>query len=184
MSDFAMLDRLLHKPITGGLFGSGRYALASMPCVARGLHATRYMVVEPQAGTVLSIADDKVEALAGARRVLAGTAPGHEPDNEPEQLELGLIFPEQAEFHRIPDSAVIPISRISRRRQEVFEKSHGRCHYCGTPLTLDGKWHVEHMMPRALGGVDQMVNLVAACAPCNLEKSDRTAIEFVSARRS
>lgn len=182
VSDLAMLDRLLHKPITGGLFGSGRYALASMPCVARGLHATRYMVVEPQAGAVLSIADDKVEALAGARRVLAGAAVLQEAENETKQLELGLVFHDQPEGDCEPGAEVIAISRVSRRRQEVFDKSRGRCHYCGTALTLDGKWHVEHMMPRALGGNDQMVNLVAACVSCNLEKSDRTAIEFVSQR--
>jgi hypothetical protein len=62
--------RLLQRPIYGGVFGEGRYALASVPCVSRGLYSTRYMVVEPHAGAVLSVADDKVEALAGARRVL------------------------------------------------------------------------------------------------------------------
>jgi 5-methylcytosine-specific restriction endonuclease McrA len=65
-------------------------------------------------------------------------------------------------------------------RREVFERSRGCCHYCRTPLTLDGQWHVEHMLPRALGGTDDELNLVAACAPCNLAKRDRTALEFVA----
>jgi 5-methylcytosine-specific restriction endonuclease McrA len=68
---------------------------------------------------------------------------------------------------------------VSRRRREIFERSAGKCHYCGTPLTLVGKWHVEHQQPRALGGGDDPLNLVAACVRCNLAKSDRTALEFV-----
>jgi 5-methylcytosine-specific restriction endonuclease McrA len=70
--------------------------------------------------------------------------------------------------------------RIPKRRQAIFEKSDGRCHYCSTVLTLDGKWHVEHMMPRALNGSDEIGNLVAACVTCNLAKRDRTALEFVA----
>ena len=68
---------------------------------------------------------------------------------------------------------------MSRRRREVFARSDGRCHYCAAVLRLDGKWHVEHQMPRALGGGDELPNLVAACAPCNLSKRDRTALEFM-----
>ena len=45
-STAAASERLLHRPIFGGVFGHGRYALASMPCVSRGLHSIRYMVVE------------------------------------------------------------------------------------------------------------------------------------------
>ncbi len=52
--------------------------------------------------------------------------------------------------------------------------------YCDTTLSLDGKWHVEHQLPRALGGADDALNLVAACIKCNLAKADRTALEFIS----
>jgi hypothetical protein len=38
------------------------------------------------------------------------------------------------------------------------------------------------MLPRALGGLDDVGHLVAACAPCNLAKKDRTALEFVARR--
>jgi 5-methylcytosine-specific restriction endonuclease McrA len=68
---------------------------------------------------------------------------------------------------------------VPRRRAEIFERSQGKCHYCGEVLTLDGKWHVEHQFPRALGGGNGSLNLVAACVRCNLAKSDRTAIEFM-----
>jgi len=52
------------------VFGHGRYALASMPCVAKGLHAVRFMVIAPRAGSVLSLGEDKREVLSSARRML------------------------------------------------------------------------------------------------------------------
>jgi len=171
-------DRLLHRPIFGGVFGYGRYALASMPCVSRGLHSIRYMVVEPYGGAVLSVSEDKVEALAGARRVLNAScdlaAVGIESE-APEQLRM---WPDE----EAPTPREEALKPVSRRRREIFEKCGGKCQYCATALTLDGQWHVEHMMPRALGGTDDPLNLVAACVGCNLGKSDRTALEFVSQR--
>jgi hypothetical protein len=169
-------ERLLQRPIYGGVFGEGQYALASMPCVSRGLFATRYMVVQPQAGVVLSIADDKTEALAGARKVLhaANDMNAREPA-EPRPTQ-GELWPEVI----TPTNSLEEPRTVPRRRREIFERSAGKCHYCGTPLDLTGKWHIEHQMPRALGGGDEGLNLVAACVPCNLSKSDRTAIEFVA----
>lgn len=171
-------DRLLQRPIYGGVFGEeGRYALASMPCVSRGLHTTRYMVIHPQAGTVLSVSEDKVQALAAARRRLNAA-------NE-KRFALPTITVQHELFSDEPMLTTTPSQAkyVSRRRREIFEGSGGKCHYCGTPLDLSGKWHIEHQLPRALGGGDDALNLVAACVPCNLGKSDRTAIEFLSAMR-
>lgn len=168
-------ERLLHRPIFGGLFGHGRYALATMPCLSRGLHGIRYMVVEPRAGMVLSASEDKTEALAGARRVLAAANELQPTELNQEQLK---IWPDSNE--PILEPVKLEAGKaVSRRRREIFEKSNGRCHYCGDVLTLDGKWHIEHMKPRALGGSEDLLNLVAACIGCNLEKSDLTALEYV-----
>lgn len=172
---------LRQRPIFGGVFGQGRYALASVPCVARGLHAVRYMVVEPRAGAVLSVAEEKTEALSAARRLIQATEALMPPETEaaPEQITLwpAEAMPSVSE----PDSS--PCS-TSRRRRQIFERSDGKCHYCGIELQLGGKWHVEHQMPRALGGADDDYNLVAACVPCNLSKRDRTAIEFMAEQAS
>jgi hypothetical protein len=171
-------SRLLHRPIYGGVFGQGRYALASMPCISRGLHSIRYRVVEPQGGSVLSVAEDKVEALAGARRVLKAAT-------ELQAGEAGNAPPVQAELWPVLPAPLPPPAPpyVSRRRREIFERSAGLCHYCGCALELAGRWHVEHMMPRALGGGDDPLNLVAACVECNLAKGDRTAIEFLGGGR-
>lgn len=167
-------ERLLHRPIYGGVFGEdGRYALASMPCVSRGLYATRYMVVQPQAGVVLSVSEDKVQALALARLRLHAANDKHL--TEPPTGAQSELWPEEPLLTATP----APLY-VSRRRRVIFEHSKGRCHYCGTTLDLTGKWHIEHQLPRALGGGDDALNLVAACVPCNLGKSDRTAIEFIT----
>jgi len=55
-----------HRPIIGGIFGQGRYSLATQPCVENGLHAVRFMVIDPRRGSVLSVADNKL----GARTAL------------------------------------------------------------------------------------------------------------------
>jgi hypothetical protein len=167
--------RLLQRPIYGGVFGDGQYALASMPCVSNGLYATRYMVVQPQDGIVLSIAEDKVEALSVARERLHAANDSGGNAGRPYQTQFEL-WPGEIGL----EAQQAPAHYVSRRRREIFERSQGKCHYCSTPLDLAGKWHIEHQMPRALGGGDEGLNLVAACVRCNLSKSDRTAIEFVA----
>lgn len=164
-------SKILCRPIIGGVFGAGGYELASMPFISRGLHAVRYMVVEQAGGAVLSIADDKLTALAGARRVLrAASAP------EGDLRRQASLWGESD----LPAPLLSQASRpVSRRRREIFERSGGACHYCRATLALDGKWHVEHMVPKALDGTDAPLNLVAACVACNLAKRDRTALEYL-----
>lgn len=165
------------RPIFGGVFGNGRYCLATMACIARGLHAVRYMVIEPRAGSVLSVAEEKTEALQSARRLLRATEALARVEQRQSTTQQALLWPDEALPPSVPGARPAP-----RRRREIFERSNGRCHYCATVLHLDGKWHIEHQIPRALDGDDRGINLVAACTTCNLAKSDRTALEFVAAQ--
>lgn len=163
---------MLRRPLLGGLFGQGEFELATQPTVTNGLHAVRFLVIQPRSGRVLAIAESKTEALAGARRVLRATQAAND---EPRWVQPRLWS--DAELSVVSEP---PPKPASRRRREVFLRSGGCCHYCGTPQRLDGAWHVEHQLPRALGGTDEALNLVAACERCNLQKSDRTALEFVT----
>jgi len=54
-------------------------------------------------------------------------------------------------------------------RREVFRRDNHTCQYCGNTkrLTLD------HVIPRSKGGTHTWDNIVTACEPCNLAKSDR-----------
>lgn len=168
------MTAVLRKPLLGGVFGRGEFELATQPTVNNGLHAVRFMVIQPRFGRVLAIADTKTEVLAGARRVLCATSAAND---EP--------TPVQSQLWSAAELAVVPIQApsrpVARRRREIFVRSGGCCHYCGKPLKLEGEWHIEHQMPRALGGTDEAVNLVAACAPCNLRKGPLSALEFVAA---
>jgi 5-methylcytosine-specific restriction endonuclease McrA len=170
-----------YRPVFGGVFGrSGEYVMATMPCIERGLDSVRYMVLHPKTGGVLAVANDKTEVLSQARRVLKAAAT-LTCANDDSFVQGCLWTNEQLPP---PTPGAKPQGKpTSRRRRDVFERSQGRCHYCHTPLMLDGKWHVEHMLPKALGGPDDPWNLVAACVTCNLTKSDQTALEYVTSRR-
>lgn len=57
----------------------------------------------------------------------------------------------------------------SRVRFAVLREAGFRCQYCGrgAPQVL---LHVDHRIPRALGGTNDPSNLVASCATCNVGK--------------
>ncbi len=69
---------------------------------------------------------------------------------------------------------VKPVLHPAFTRFNVFLRDRFRCQYCGTgnDLTFD------HLVPRSRGGRTTWDNVVAACAPCNLRKSNRLAKEI------
>lgn len=161
----------------------GRYALATMPCVVNGLHSVRFMVIEPITGVVLSVGEQKTQALDAARSLIqASEQLALESQTEgDDEVWQATLWPAEELPVTVREERRKP---VSKRRRDIFAKCRGSCHYCSTPLQLAGPWHVEHMLPRALGGLDEVGNLVAACVPCNLSKGDRTAIEFVTRQKS
>ena len=57
----------------------------------------------------------------------------------------------------------------------VRERAASRCQYCLMHQSLQGAtFHVEHILPRAKSGTDELANLTLACPSCNLRKADRT----------
>lgn len=65
-----------------------------------------------------------------------------------------------------------------RIRYEVLERDGYACQYCGAKapaVTL----HVDHIVPVADGGTDDLSNLVTACEYCNLGKSDLPTSRFI-----
>jgi hypothetical protein len=171
-------DRYLAKPLLGGVFGDGRYALATALTIEHGLHAVRYLVIEPRAGQVLAVGACKGDVLAGARRVIvAASELAANEETGPEQTKL---WPDE----ELPTAVAAPmIPTVPRRRREIFERSGGRCWHCGCELQLAGPWDCDHQLPRALGGGNEPLNLVASCVRCNRSKGDRSALEFLASRR-
>ena len=60
------------------------------------------------------------------------------------------------------------------REREVRKRARERCEYCRMTQEIQGaEFHVEHIVPRARKGLDELDNLALACPSCNLRKSDR-----------
>jgi hypothetical protein len=57
----------------------------------------------------------------------------------------------------------------------VIERALDRCEYCRMHQALQGAtFHIEHILPKSVGGNDAPENLALACPSCNLSKSART----------
>lgn len=61
--------------------------------------------------------------------------------------------------------------QISKRtRFRVLRRDGFACTYCGASQASGATLHVDHVVPVAKGGGNEIENLVAACADCNLGK--------------
>ena len=59
-------------------------------------------------------------------------------------------------------------------RGEIERRAHRRCEYCLAPQQITGiVFHLEHIIPRKPGGVDDLSNRALACPTCNLAKGSR-----------
>jgi 5-methylcytosine-specific restriction endonuclease McrA len=57
-------------------------------------------------------------------------------------------------------------------RDLILKRDRNTCAYCGGRAAT-----IDHVLPRSRGGGDTWINQVAACAPCNGGKADRTPEE-------
>jgi hypothetical protein len=62
-------------------------------------------------------------------------------------------------------------------RKAVFNKTNGRCAYCGEALD-PFTFHREHAIPRSRGGPHRSKNIVPSCNICNSRKRTKTVVEF------
>lgn len=68
------------------------------------------------------------------------------------------------------------------KKVQVFNRTEGRCAFCGEVLDLDS-FTMDHITPQAYGGSSSVENLVAACFACNNRKRDKTVEEYRRAYR-
>lgn len=53
----------------------------------------------------------------------------------------------------------------------IFERDNFTCAYCGKTSYADSiKLHVDHVIPKAMGGKSIIGNLITSCALCNVTK--------------
>src|SRR5262249_46838549 len=68
-------------------------------------------------------------------------------------------------------------------KYEVLKRARFRCELCG--ISADEKaLEVDHIVPRNLGGADDITNLQALCYSCNAMKRDRNDTDFRAIRES
>lgn len=61
-------------------------------------------------------------------------------------------------------------------RVDVKDKFGGHCAYCG--IQLGRSFHVDHVIPHAGGGPDDIMNFFPACRYCNILKNALTLEQF------
>jgi hypothetical protein len=63
-------------------------------------------------------------------------------------------------------------------RQLVVARAGGACEYCRLLQDATGMtFHIEHVIPRILGGPTILTNLALSCPGCNLAKGQRISAE-------
>lgn len=65
-----------------------------------------------------------------------------------------------------------------KKRQDVKERDGFACVACGSEESLS----IDHVLPRALGGSDDMSNLQTLCRWCNTSKGTKTMDEWMASR--
>ena len=63
-------------------------------------------------------------------------------------------------------------------RQEVYRRDEHVCVYCGAECRAE-ELTIDHMIPLALGGLDEMTNWVTCCQGCNHRKAAKPLQEFL-----
>ena len=66
----------------------------------------------------------------------------------------------------------------NRQVIELWVECDGKCFYCDLPLS-PRQFEIDHFLPRARGGPDEMWNYVLSCRTCNRAKSDLSPCHFV-----
>jgi 5-methylcytosine-specific restriction endonuclease McrA len=57
--------------------------------------------------------------------------------------------------------------RYKAQRERVFARDGRVCQVCGTD---EGEMHIDHIIPRKVGGGHELENLRVLCKSCNLRK--------------
>ena len=63
------------------------------------------------------------------------------------------------------------------KRSQVWEKTGGKCWYCGIQLE-PFSFPVDHVVPKCKGGDSSVSNLVPCCGQCNGRKGHKSVEQF------
>ena len=81
--------------------------------------------------------------------------------------------------HRSKSSGIIP----SSVRWQVLERAKTRCEACGVSNDIKAL-EVDHILPKSLGGKDELSNFQALCYSCNSMKKNKSKTDFRDVREN
>ncbi len=81
-----------------------------------------------------------------------------------------------------PPNGDVPGSAPRAHKGRLFGEQEGACAGCGMSYHFR-ILEVDHIMPRARGGTDDVANLQLLCPPCNREKGTKTMEEWQDGTR-
>ena len=67
----------------------------------------------------------------------------------------------------------MPQQRVHFSRRTIYRRDGNRCQYCGCRPGTE-ELTIDHVLPRAQGGITSWENCVLACVECNSRKANRT----------
>ena len=67
--------------------------------------------------------------------------------------------------------------RYRVHKQRVFDRDGRICRYCGSD---EEPLHIDHIIPRKVGGTHDLDNLQVLCKACNLRKSSKDEGVFLA----
>lgn len=82
-------------------------------------------------------------------------------------------------FFKVPEIILLskyeklPRPKIHFSRRTLYKRDKSRCQYCGEKPPAD-EVTIDHVVPRAQGGMTTWENCVLCCVSCNRKKADKT----------
>lgn len=96
---------------------------------------------------------------------------------EPEKDELTIRSPHSSikvpEVIVLTDYNRLPRSGVAFNRKNLYVRDQFACQYCSKRLKREDLT-IDHVNPRAKGGISSWTNCVVACFPCNHRKADKS----------
>lgn len=68
-------------------------------------------------------------------------------------------------------------NKVALTNRTLFARDRHVCAYCGGHFTNAAQLSRDHIVPKYHGGVDEWMNVVTACKPCNQKKGCKTLKE-------
>lgn len=94
-------------------------------------------------------------------------------------MRKGAFF--MADQYESDDDDILNLYKTSgqfNKRAFVWDKSDGRCWYCGKDMHPFLDFTIDHVQPQKDGGDDALDNLVPCCRSCNLSKKTSNLEDF------